>query len=132
MLFFSFRFMDTSRFPPSFLHFIHINSINIKEYQHNIPRYFRKLGPCNIPNEKETMLPGFFSIPHDQKVANCVEYTKGLIFGMDLASGLAIEALEIEPNDQILDVCAAPGTKLCYISHLLGTGGVGTVTGVYR
>ena len=38
-------------------------------------------------------------------------------------------ALQIEPNDQILDLCCAPGAKLCYLFDLLGASGTGTVTG---
>jgi 16S rRNA C967 or C1407 C5-methylase (RsmB/RsmF family) len=41
-----------------------------------------------------------------------------------------VQALEITQDDQVLDLCCAPGAKLCMISNLLGNQGVGTVTGV--
>ncbi len=49
---------------------------------------------------------------------------------MDLASAASVLALDIEANDHVLDLCCAPGAKLCLISNLFGKSGKGTVTGV--
>ena len=43
---------------------------------------------------------------------------------------MAVDALELQSDDQVLDLCCAPGAKLCMIANLLGNGGDGTVTGV--
>nr|CAG8483772.1 7254_t:CDS:2 [Entrophospora candida] len=55
-----------------------------------------------------------------------------LIIGIDLSSGVAVYALDIQPNDHILDLCCAPGAKLCMISNILAgdNKGFGTITGV--
>ena len=45
-----------------------------------------------------------------------------------MASGAAVAALGPQPGDHCLDLCCAPGAKLCYISDLVGH--TGTVTGV--
>ena len=37
---------------------------------------------------------------------------------MDVASAVAVKALDIQPLDHVLDLCCAPGTKLCYISFI--------------
>ncbi|CAJ0828589.1 17925_t:CDS:2 [Entrophospora sp. SA101] len=54
------------------------------------------------------------------------------IIGIDLSSGVAVYALDIQPNDHILDLCCAPGAKLCMISNILAgdNKGFGTITGV--
>ncbi|OAD04057.1 hypothetical protein MUCCIDRAFT_142470, partial [Mucor lusitanicus CBS 277.49] len=57
-------------------------------------------------------------------------YKEHAIFGIDLSSAIAVEALEIQKDDQVLDLCCAPGAKLCMIANLLGRDGLGTVTGV--
>lgn len=41
-----------------------------------------------------------------------------------------MEALTLDKDDQVLDLCCAPGAKLCMISNILGREGLGTVTGV--
>jgi len=41
----------------------------------------------------------------------------------DRAAGMIAEVLESKPNEIILDVCCAPGTKTNYISELIGNSG---------
>ncbi|KAK6924496.1 SAM-dependent methyltransferase RsmB/NOP2-type [Dillenia turbinata] len=56
---------------------------------------------------------------------------KGLLFqiyGIDAASGAAVSALNISFGDHVLDLCAAPGAKICMILDILGNSG--SVTGV--
>lgn len=43
---------------------------------------------------------------------------------LDAASVLATEALDIRPNDKVLDTCAAPGGKSLCILQRLGDGGI--------
>ncbi|GJV75373.1 bacterial Fmu (Sun)/eukaryotic nucleolar NOL1/Nop2p [Tanacetum coccineum] len=50
------------------------------------------------------------------------------IYGIDAASGSAVSTLNISPRDHVLDLCAAPGAKLCMILELLGNSSF--VTGV--
>lgn len=57
-------------------------------------------------------------------------YKEHAIFGIDLSSAIAVQALEIQMDDQVLDLCCAPGAKLCMIANLLGKEGLGTATGV--
>ena len=47
---------------------------------------------------------------------------------MELTSALAIELLELEEDDDFLDLCCAPGTKLCLAASKIGNNG--SVTGV--
>lgn len=52
----------------------------------------------------------------------------GSVYGIDASSGAVVKALEPQPGDNILDLCCAPGAKLCMISDVMGR--TGTVTGV--
>ena len=73
-------------------------------------------------------LPGFFRLEGHVDIASSALYRDGRIFGIDVSSGVAVAALGIEPGDHCLDVCAAPGAKLCMLAELCGQ--VGSVTGV--
>jgi hypothetical protein len=42
-------------------------------------------------------------------------YRENKIFGIDLSSGLAVLALQVQPNDHVLDLCCAPG--ILQLSH---------------
>ncbi|TXG66270.1 hypothetical protein EZV62_007545 [Acer yangbiense] len=58
-------------------------------------------------------------------------YDQGIItkiYGIDAASGAALSALDVSVGDHVLDLCAAPGAKLCMILDILGD--LGYVTGV--
>lgn len=55
-------------------------------------------------------------------------YKEGKILSMSGSSGLAIQLLDLKPNDHILDLCCAPGLKLIYASLHLGN--EGSITGV--
>src|SRR5690606_36856380 len=43
---------------------------------------------------------------------------------LDAASVIAVEALDIQPNDKVLDLCSAPGGKSIAIAQLLSTRGL--------
>jgi len=55
-------------------------------------------------------------------------YRLGKIYGIDLSSGIVVSALDPLPGDEILDLCCAPGGKLCMISDRMK--GQGSITGV--
>jgi 16S rRNA C967 or C1407 C5-methylase (RsmB/RsmF family) len=41
------------------------------------------------------------------------------VHGMDLASGVSVRALGVQSGEHVLDLCAAPGNKLCALADLL-------------
>ncbi|KAG0180247.1 hypothetical protein DFQ29_000981 [Apophysomyces sp. BC1021] len=76
-------------------------------------------------------MSGFFGFELcDQRLVDIPAYKDHKVFGIDLSSAVAVEALEIDKDDHVLDLCCAPGAKLCMIANLLGDQGSGTVTGV--
>ncbi|KAM1156173.1 hypothetical protein EV2_027666 [Malus domestica] len=127
--------------PDAFLDFLKENGLDPSIYSESqsTPRYIR-LKPgfedrieeieaeikCKL--EEVEWLPGFYALPPDVQIANSNAYREGKIYGIDAASGAAVSALSISAGDHVLDLCAAPGAKLCMISDLLGNSG--SVTGV--
>ncbi|CAN7005330.1 unnamed protein product [Brassica oleracea var. botrytis] len=127
--------------PESFVRFLEANGIDPSIYNEgdSLPRYVR-LKPgfedvvqeieseINCKMEQLNWLPGFYSIPPHVHIARSKAYQQGKMYGIDAASGAAVSALGISPGDHVLDLCAAPGAKLCMMLDLLGD--KGTATGV--
>ncbi|KAK0591286.1 hypothetical protein LWI29_037963 [Acer saccharum] len=127
--------------PDAFLDFLQENGLDPSIYAavDSTPRYIRlKAGieaqleeieaeiKCKL--ERLVWLQGFYSLPPDFKIANSNAYKQGKIYGIDAASGAAVSALDVSVGDHVLDLCAAPGAKLCMILDILGDSG--SVTGV--
>ncbi|KAI9247472.1 S-adenosyl-L-methionine-dependent methyltransferase [Phascolomyces articulosus] len=130
--------------PPSFQNFLKDNAIDPQIYTVvDLPRYIRlNTHLKNLPtleelkNQLDTeqvwqVKEGIFGFLHaKQRLVDVEAYKSHKIFGIDLSSAMAVDALELQINDQVLDLCCAPGAKLCMIANLLGNDGYGTVTGV--
>ncbi|KAH0971096.1 hypothetical protein GBA52_023252 [Prunus armeniaca] len=127
--------------PDGFLDFLKENGLDPSIYaeSHSTPRYIRLKPGCEAQIEeiegeikckleKVDWLPGFYALPPDVQIANSNAYREGKMYGIDAASGAAVSALNISAGDHVLDLCAAPGAKLCLILDILGDSG--SVTGV--
>ncbi|KAI7870945.1 S-adenosyl-L-methionine-dependent methyltransferase [Spinellus fusiger] len=141
---------DIEHLPVSFKKFLDENTIDPRIYTVTaLPRYVRwntHLGQTHLPTLEQLRqqlnteqvwqvpgLDGFFGFHRSKQSPRLVDipaYQHHALFGIDLSSAIAVEALEVQPNDHVLDVCCAPGAKLCMISNVLGDQGTGTVTGV--
>ncbi|CAM6101416.1 unnamed protein product [Calypogeia fissa] len=124
--------------PEVFLTFLKQNGVDPAVYDaaRDLPRYIRLKRKLDVSEIEEELgvklsplswLPGFYSIPREVQIAGTKAYQEGKIYGMDAASGAAVEALELCPGDHVLDLCAAPGAKLCMMADLLKDSG--TLTG---
>ncbi|ERM99195.1 uncharacterized protein LOC18427225 isoform X2 [Amborella trichopoda] len=127
--------------PDAYLDFLKRNGLDPSIYDdlESLPRYVRlkpgvesQLGEIEAEIgrrlEKVVWLPGFFALPPHIHIASSNPYRQGKLYGMDAASGAAVAALNIVPGDHVLDLCAAPGAKLCMILDLLSSSG--SLTGV--
>eukprot|EP01125_Pyxidicula_operculata_P001234 TRINITY_DN1115_c1_g2_i1.p1 TRINITY_DN1115_c1_g2~~TRINITY_DN1115_c1_g2_i1.p1 ORF type:complete len:548 (-),score=110.72 TRINITY_DN1115_c1_g2_i1:2829-4472(-) len=64
-------------------------------------------------------MPGFFKLPINFKLKPLPCYQEGKIYGMDVSSAAVVIALDLKPNDHVLDFCCAPGAKLSLIADIL-------------
>ena len=128
-------------FPPSFVEFLRQNQVHPENYEvSEVPRYVRLAPRSTLTQgelEKELggvevspvrWLPGYFSLPASVKIAGSAAYRSGDLYGIDVASGAAVAALGVRRGEHVLDVCCAPGAKLCALADALD--GTGSVTGV--
>jgi len=135
-------------FSPKFLQFLSNNSIDPAVYTARFePPRFVRVNPRNSVTKTEieenigsvifdTPLPDFYRVDSSVKLAQTDPYKKGQIYGIDFASGMAVYALNPEPRDHVLDLCCAPGAKLCLLADTMKLGSKhkpsasGSVTGV--
>ena len=113
-----------SHFPPAFRAFLEANGVHADNYSvEDVPRYIR-VNPRSALTQEEVerqlprsepvgWLPGYYRLPADVKIAACDAYRRGDLYGIDLASGAAVAALGVLPGEAVLDMCCAPGAKLC-------------------
>jgi len=73
-------------------------------------------------------LPNFISLPASMKLKGLDLFEQGSIFGIDAASGFVVRALAPSPGEAVLDLCCAPGGKLCMMAELMNHRG--TLIGV--
>jgi len=72
--------------------------------------------------------PLFYRLPRDVSIAGCKAYKEGKIYGIDVASCAVVRALDCQPGDNVLDLCCAPGSKLCMLADEIQH--QGSLTGV--
>ncbi|KAI8808104.1 S-adenosyl-L-methionine-dependent methyltransferase [Cladochytrium replicatum] len=97
----------------------------------DISRQDLQSAPISITNIR--WLQNFYRLePGNLRISGTRAYKDGKIMGMDVSSGAAIQVLDPGPNDHLLDLCCAPGAKLCFIADLQQSRGIGhgSVTGV--
>lgn len=62
-------------------------------------------------------------LPGVVQPAACLEHAAGLFFVQDAGSMLALRLLNVQPWEQVADICAAPGAKASAILEVVGPGG---------
>ncbi|ORZ02813.1 S-adenosyl-L-methionine-dependent methyltransferase [Syncephalastrum racemosum] len=137
---------DIDRLPDSFQRFLSMNGIDPTVYTiSNLPRYVRWNTQYDgtlptlhdlrsqLDTDHVWAVPGregvFGFMDNKRRLFDVPAYQARALFGMDLSSIIAVEALDVHPNDHIMDLCCAPGAKLCMLANLVAPG-KGTVTGV--
>ena len=65
-----------------------------------------------------------FRIPESANLRQSELYESGKVFGIDASSIACVWALDPQPEDHVLEICCAPGTKLCCLADICAVTGV--------
>jgi 16S rRNA C967 or C1407 C5-methylase (RsmB/RsmF family) len=72
--------------------------------------------------------------PGSTRLASLPSYQAGSVYGIDLSSGIAVDVLGVGKGMRVLDLCCAPGAKLCMMADRMEMQGelVGVDVAVHR
>lgn len=82
----------------------------------------------NVTPQSVPWLPSFYRLTRDTSIATAQAYKDAKIYGIDVSSGAVVKALDCKPGHNILDLCCAPGSKLCMMGDEVNH--TGSLTGV--
>lgn len=86
--------------------------------------FFKSLDENGIIYETHPHFPNFVWIDNFQEFRKLDFLIKGWVTVQDVSTGLPILALDPQPGETILDMCAAPGGKSGYIAELMQNQGI--------
>lgn len=92
-----------------------------------LPKTARTHPGSELPGFTPTALDGTFFInqqKEDLAIGKTLQHFTGSLYIQSLSSMLPVLALQPEPGDKVLDLCAAPGSKTTYLSEQMGNSGV--------
>ena len=101
---------------------IRINSLKISKKEF-VKRFKKKLSL-----EKVEFTDFGYYCAADFSLASTPEYLKGYYYIQEAASMLSVQVLDIQRDETILDMCAAPGSKTTQIAQYLS--GTGTIIAI--
>ena len=73
-------------------------------------------------SRKGIPLKGFsdiYSLNAHTKIADTDSYKQGKLYGLELGSIFCVKALDIQPNENVLEMCCAPGAKLLFMKDII-------------
>lgn len=110
--------------PEFFLNFLKKNDIDIKVYERDERKNLRfvwlNLQRANeetlmaefVDSKKLNFFDDIYSIPGEESLSNSRLCREGALLGIDPSSALAVANLSLQPKEDLLDLCCAPGSKL--------------------
>ncbi|EKU22180.1 s-adenosyl-l-methionine-dependent methyltransferase domain-containing protein [Nannochloropsis gaditana CCMP526] len=101
---------------------------NHEEEEHTVREAVLAAGGRRVPWCPPYASESFYALPPEFRIAQWPLYQQGKVYGMDVASGVAVWALGPRPGDNVLDLCCCPGLKLCMVAEQMHH--TGTITGV--
>lgn len=101
----------------------HKNYIRVNTLKTTSDELIAELLNCGIHAEKSPYLADCLYIDKINNLENCRLFSEGYFHIQDLSSQFCCKVLNPQPNDTIIDLCAAPGGKTLTIAEMLNNKG---------
>ncbi len=89
--------------------------LRVNQQHHQVSQYQELLTAANINTAALEPLSGAIALSHAVDVNQLPGFEQGWVSIQDGAAQQAARLLDCQPNDTVLDCCAAPGGKTCHI-----------------
>jgi NOL1/NOP2/sun family putative RNA methylase len=84
----------------------------------------KKLADKGINFQRVEHFPGVYQIESENSIGDYLFHHLGYFYIQNLSSLLPPLALNVTKSDKVIDLCAAPGGKTCYLAELMENNGV--------
>lgn len=81
--------------------------------------FLSKLDHHSIQFTRSTILDYFVRVKHMAGIGGSEMYRQGFFVVQDESAGLAVQLLDPQPGERVIDLCAAPGGKTTMIGELM-------------
>lgn len=98
---------------------LRINTLKIDER-----KLIKRLKDIGVKLKKIGFLSHAYKYKSKFSLASTTEYVQGYFYLQEAASQIPVLVLNPKPNDIVLDMCAAPGSKTTYICQLMQNKGI--------
>lgn len=89
--------------------------LRVNNRQSSSAEYLTLLDAAQIPHDRLDSLSGAIALSQPVDVNSLPGFEQGMVSIQDGAAQQAARLLDCQPNDRVLDCCAAPGGKTCHI-----------------
>ena len=117
----AFQLMQANNQRPHY--YVRVNNLRTKTSNFKL-----RMEKLDIEFEESEWLPGYYKVDSVAPFISKGLLKKGICLVQDIAAGFAPTILEPMPEENIYDLCAAPGTKSIVMSDMMGA--TGSITAV--
>lgn len=108
----AFQLMQANNKRPSYY-------VRVNNHKTQTENFKLRMEKNDVDFEESDWLPGFFRVDTLSTFIQKGWFEKGFCHVQDIAAGLAPWILDVQPEESIIDLCAAPGGKTLFMSDLM-------------
>lgn len=108
----AFQLMQANNKRPSFY-------VRVNNHKTQTENFKLRMEKADVEFEESDWLPGYFRVDTLSTFIQKGWFDKGFCHVQDIAAGLAPWILDVQPDESIIDLCAAPGGKTLFMSDLM-------------